>query len=71
MLDIRYIRAHAEKVQESTRHKGYDVDISQLLKIDDDRRVLQQRVDDLRERRNQNAAKMKGGKPEQTLIDEG
>ena len=71
MLDIRYIRANAEKVQESTRHKGYDVDISQLLKIDDDRRVLQQRVDDLRERRNQNAAKMKGGKPEQTLIDEG
>lgn len=71
MLDIRYIRAHAEKVQESTRHKGYDVDISQLLKIDDDRRVLQQRVDDLRERRNQNAAKMKGGKPEQSLIDEG
>ena len=71
MLDIRYIRAHAEKVQESTRHKGYDVDISQLLKLDDDRRALQQRVDDLRERRNQNAAKMKGGKPEQVLIDEG
>ena len=71
MLDIRYIRAHAEKVQESARHKGYDVDISQLLKLDDDRRALQQRVDDLRERRNQNAAKMKGGKPEQTLIDEG
>ena len=71
MLDIRYIRAHAEKVQESARHKGYDVDISQLLKLDDDRRALQQRVDDLRERRNQNAAKMKGGKPEQVLIDEG
>lgn len=71
MLDIRYIRANAEKVQESTRAKGYDVDISNLLKIDDDRRALQQRVDDLRERRNQNAAKMKGGKPEQGLIDEG
>ena len=71
MLDIRYIRANAEKVQESTRNKGYDVDISQLLKLDDDRRALQQRVDDLRERRNQNAAKMKGGKPEQALIDEG
>lgn len=71
MLDIRYIRTNAEKVQESTRAKGYDVDISSLLKIDDDRRALQQRVDDLRERRNQNAAKMKGGKPEQGLIDEG
>ena len=71
MLDIRYIRANAEKVQESTRQKGYDVDISQLLKLDDDRRALGQRVDDLRERRNQNAAKMKGGKPEQSAIDEG
>lgn len=71
MLDIRYIRANAEKVQESTRQKGYDVDISQLLKLDDDRRALGQRVDELRERRNQNAAKMKGGKPEQSLIDEG
>lgn len=71
MLDIRYIRTNAEKVQESTRQKGYDVDISQLLKVDDDRRALQQRVDDLRERRNQNAARMKGGRPEQSLIDEG
>lgn len=71
MLDIRYIRANAEKVQESTRRKGYDVDISQLLKVDDDRRALGQRVDELRERRNQNAARMKGGRPEQSIIDEG
>lgn len=71
MLDIRYIRANADKVQKSTREKGYDVDISSLLKVDDDRRALQQQVDDMRERRNQNAAKMKGGKPEQSLIDEG
>lgn len=71
MLDIKFIRENADRVQESTRQKGYDVDIRSLLKLDDDRRTLQQRVDDLRERRNQNAAKMKGGKPEQTLIDEG
>lgn len=71
MLDIRYIRENADKVQESTRQKGYDVDIQKLLKLDDDRRELQQRVDELRERRNANAAKMKGGRPEQSLIDEG
>ncbi len=71
MLDIRYIRENADKIQESTRQKGYDVDIQKLLKLDDDRRELQQRVDELRERRNANAAKMKGGKPEQSLIDEG
>lgn len=71
MLDIRYIRENAEKVQESTRQKGYDVDITKLLQLDDSRRSLQQRVDELRERRNANAVTMKGGKPEQSVIDEG
>lgn len=71
MLDIRFIRENAEAVQESTRQKGYNVDIKKLLELDDSRRSLQGRVDELRERRNQNAAKMKGGRPEQHLIDEG
>lgn len=71
MLDIRFIRDNAELVQQSTKDKGYDVSIDELLKLDDERRELQGEVDTLRERRNQNAAKMKGGKPEQSLIDEG
>lgn len=71
MLDIRFIRDNAEKVQQSARDKGYDVDIERLLKLSDERRSLQQQVDELRERRNANAAKMKGGKPDQSLIDEG
>ena len=72
MLDIRYIRENPEKVQKNAEAKGYSsVSISELLKLDDDRRTLQQQVDDLREKRNANAAKMKGGKPEQALIDEG
>lgn len=72
MLDIRYIRENPEKVQKNAEAKGYsNISISDLLKIDDDRRVLRQQVDELRERRNANATKMKGGKPEQSLIDEG
>lgn len=71
MLDIRFIRDNAERVAESTRQKGYDVDIKKLLQLDDDRRELMQRVDELRARRNANAEKMKGGKPDQALIDEG
>lgn len=72
MLDIRYIRENSEKVQQNAVNKGYSgVSISSLLTLDDDRRVLQQQVDDLRERRNANAAKMKGGKPDQAMIDEG
>lgn len=80
MLDIRFIRENAELVQQSAKNKGYTVNIQELLALDDERRSLQQQADDLRERRNQNAAKMKatpamqggqGGKPEQSLIDEG
>ena len=71
MLDIRFIRDNADKVQQAARDKGYDVSIEELLKLDDERRSLQQQVDELRERRNANAAKMSGGKPEQSVIDEG
>ncbi len=71
MLDIRFIRENAEAVQENARRKNYDVDISELLKLDENRRALSQRADELRERRNANAAKMKGGQPEQSVIDEG
>lgn len=71
MLDIRFIRDNPDKVQQNAVNKGYDVSISELLSLDDNRRSLQQHVDDLRERRNQNAAQMKGGRPEQSSIDEG
>ena len=80
MLDIRFIRDNAELVQKSANEKGYNVSIKDLLALDDERRSLQQQVDELRERRNANATKMKatpavqggqGGKPEQSLIDEG
>jgi len=71
MLDIRFIRENAEKVQQATNQKGYAVDIRQLLHIDSSRRELQQQVDELRTRRNEIASQMKGGKPEQSLVDEG
>lgn len=73
MLDIRFIRDNAEAVQENAARKNYSVDIAKLLKLDDQRRELSSRADELRERRNANAAKMKGatGKPDQSIIDEG
>jgi len=71
MLDIRFIRENAEKVQQATNQKGYAVDIRQLLHIDSSRRELQQQVDELRTRRNEIASQMKSGKPEQSLVDEG
>ena len=71
MLDIRFIRENADAVQQNARQKNYSVDVAQLIKLDDERRELSQQADELRERRNANAAHMKGGKPEQSVIDEG
>ena len=71
MLDIRFIRENPELVQENARKKGYDVDISEILTFDSTKRTLLQSVDELRERRNANASKLKGGKPDQEIIDEG
>ena len=71
MLDIRFIREHADEVQKSAEEKGYKVNIQELLAADEAKRQLQSQADELREKRNIIAAKMKNGKPDQALIDEG
>lgn len=52
MLDIKYIREHSEIVQKSAQDKGVTVDINRLLDVDEERRKLQKRVDDLRSEQN-------------------
>jgi seryl-tRNA synthetase len=71
MLDIRYIREHAEDVQENARRKGYDVSIDQLLELDAKNRSMQQQADELRTKRNEISSQMKGGRPSDDLIAEG
>ncbi|MDR3125634.1 MAG: serine--tRNA ligase [Candidatus Nomurabacteria bacterium] len=71
MLDIKFIRENAELVERSAKDKGYDVDIKKLLTLDVQRRQLTSEIDSLRERRNLVAARMKGGKPEVKLVEEG
>lgn len=71
MIDIRLVRENPELVAQNARNKGYDIDVNKLVALDEERRTLQQQVDELRERRNQNSSKMKGGKPDQETIDEG
>lgn len=71
MLDIRFIRENAEKVQQSAEQKGYDINIAALLQQDDERRKLQQQVDELRTQRNKIAAQMKGGRPAPELVEQG
>lgn len=71
MLDIRFIRENPELVQKNAEQKGYKVSVADLLAVDKKRRELGQKVDELRQRRNQIAERMKGGRPEQALVSEG
>ncbi|MBI2415105.1 MAG: serine--tRNA ligase [Candidatus Kerfeldbacteria bacterium] len=48
MLDIKYIREHSAIVQQAAKHKGIDINIEQLLLVDDQRRSVQKKLDDLR-----------------------
>lgn len=71
MLDIRFIRENATVVEENARRKGYDVSIDELLRYDSQRRQLQQQVEELREKRNDIASRIKSTQPSPELIQEG
>ena len=74
MLDIRFIRENAERVQKNALNKGYkNADVQAVISLDDERKTLTAKIDELRTRRNQIAASMKnaGGKPSDEQISEG
>ena len=71
MLDVKFIRENLELVEKSAREKGYKVDVKEVVRLDDERKAVLAEVEDLRRRRNEVAAKMKGGKPAPELIAEG
>lgn len=71
MLDVKFIRENKELVEKSAKEKGYAVDISELIALDDTRKAELVKVEELRKKRNEIAAKMKGGKPDAAQIEAG
>lgn len=71
MLSIKYIRENRAEVEKATADKGYTVDFEKLLKLDEERRDLNIKLDELRSKRNEVAGQMKGGRPSDDLIAEG
>jgi seryl-tRNA synthetase len=53
MLDIRFIRENAQLVQEKSKQKGYDVDISKFLELDKLRNEKLRDREDLKRRLNE------------------
>jgi len=51
MLDIQYIRENIDKVKKAAKDKSVEIDVVRLIKLDDERRKLQQEIDSLRNER--------------------
>src|SRR3954451_24739567 len=58
MLDIEFIRGHADEVKRAVTRKRFDVDIDRLLALDAERRAAIAEVDGLRQKRNELSAKI-------------
>lgn len=71
MLDVKFIRDNLGLVEKSAKEKGYKINVKEVLDLDEKRRQELTKVESLRQKRNEIAAKMKGGRPEKGLIEEG
>ena len=73
MLNIDFIRKNAAQVQEICKQRGLNVDISQLMALDQQRRKLTAETENLRAKSNQVASSMKKATPDERpgLIAEG
>lgn len=58
MLDLKWIRSNAVKVQEAADQKGIQVSVQELLSWDDQRRALMRETESLREQRNLGSNRM-------------
>ena len=73
MLDIKFIRENLAQVKKDAANKGYKTDVDAVLELDNQRKKLTYKIDELRARRNQISDLMKkaGGKPSEENITEG
>ena len=73
MLEMRYIRENAEKVREYLKNRKSDFDLDGLLKLDEERRNILQKVELLKKERNESSTLIgkykKGGKDTAELMD--
>ena len=71
MIDINDLRERPDVYKAASTNKGCSADIDKLLSLDVERREFLQTVEAVRAERNEIAGKMKGGKPEPELVEQG
>lgn len=52
MLDLKFIREHADSVKTGAKEKGFETDIDAIIRFDDARKAIIQQVEELKARRN-------------------
>jgi len=67
MLDIKFIRENANKVEKAAKDKGIEVDVNHVLEIDKKFRELSSEVQLLREKRNIHSSEIKGKPTDEQL----
>jgi seryl-tRNA synthetase len=65
MLDLKFVRAHAEEIKAGARKKRIQCDVDAVLALDEERRALGPRVDELRNRQKNAGKEMGQATPEQ------
>ncbi len=71
MIDIQLIRDNPDLITKKSAEKQVKVDVKRILELDVEHRDLLSQVESMRAKRNEISSKMKDGKPDQSLIDEG
>ncbi|MCK5027179.1 MAG: serine--tRNA ligase, partial [Candidatus Pacebacteria bacterium] len=70
MLDINFIRENIKEIEVAAKNKNIDLDMKKLIELDDKRKELQMKLDNVRAKRNEHAKKITG-KPTDAQVEEG
>ena len=60
MVDLKYIKEHPEEVRENIRNRYMNVDVDDILALYEERNRLLRTIEEIRQKRNENAKRMKG-----------
>lgn len=71
MLDIKFIKDNREKVIQAAKNKNVKIDLETLFKLDIERKKVESKVNELRNKKNEWAASFKKDQPTGEQIAEG
>jgi len=71
MLDINFIKDNLKTVKNAVVNKNLIVDVDRLVLLDEQKRKIQQQIDEIGAKRNELARNAKGEKPNQEAVDAG